>query len=118
MLISPNHIGLLLGFIMALTDVFAMGILKHISLKKYHVHWLGFVSLVYAFQPWVFLQGLNYTSMTMLNLNWDLFSDILVTMSGLFFFKEAHTKRELLGICFAFIAIYLFATDKENIRKH
>ena len=116
-MISASHIGLLFGFGMALTDVFVMGILKQISLKKYSIHWLGFAALIYACQPWVFLQGLNYTSMTMLNLNWDLFSDILVTISGLFFFKEAHTKRELLGICFAFIAIYLFATDKTNIRK-
>ena len=116
--VSPNHIGLLIGFGLAITDVLDMAILKHISLKKYSINWLGLVTLIYACQPWFFLKGLSFTSMTMLNLNWDLFSDILVTLSGLFFFKEPHTKRELLAICFAFIAIYLFATDKDNIRKH
>jgi drug/metabolite transporter (DMT)-like permease len=56
--------------------------------------------------------------MTILNLSWDLFSDILVTLLGLLVFKEPHTNRELLGLFFAFIAIFLFATDKDAIRKH
>jgi hypothetical protein len=117
-MISSSHIGLLLGFLMATVDLFALTILKNISLKKYSLNWMALISLVYAFQPWIFLKGLSFTSMTILNLSWDLFSDILVTLLGLLVFKEPHTNRELLGLFFAFIAIFLFATDKDAIRKH
>jgi drug/metabolite transporter (DMT)-like permease len=117
-MIFESYAGLLFGLIMATIDLFALAVLKNISLKKYSINWMIFASLIYACQPWIFLKGLNFTSMTILNLSWDLFSDILVTLSGLLIFKEAHTKRELLGICFALVAIYLFATDKQYKKRH
>lgn len=111
---NPKHIGLLIGFILALTDVSMMSLLKNISLHNYSILWMTLITTIYAIQPWVFLSALDFTSMTILNLSWDLFSDILVSFAGIYVFKEAHSDREMLGICFALIAVYLFATDKNK----
>ena len=46
-----------------------------------------------------------------MNISWDLISDILVTATGLLYFKEKLTPMKQLGLGFAFVAIVLFACD-------
>ena len=103
--------GCLIGLILALNDVFAQGILKNISLGVAKYSWLIIAAIIYAIQPWIFLQGLNTTTMTVLNLTWDLFSDILITIVGIFYFKESISGLKSLGVLFAFFAITLFYLD-------
>ncbi len=71
-----------------------------------------FVTLFYAIQPWIFLKGLQFSSMTVLNLSWDLLSDVLVTMAGLIYFREYMTGLRIFGITFSFLAIILFSVDR------
>ncbi len=49
--------------------------------------------------------------MTALNLMWDVMSDILVTASGLFYFKEKLSYKKYIGLSFAFVAIFLLSGD-------
>ncbi len=74
--------------------------------------WLGLPTLLYAFQPLIFYFGLSHTSMTVLNLLWDVLSDVLVTASGLFYFKEKMSMKKYIGITFGLLAV-LFLTSEE-----
>jgi hypothetical protein len=105
---------IVLGFalILAITDMILMGTMKKITTGVLSNYWMIFVSLFYAVQPWIFLKGLQFSSMTVLNLSWDLMSDILVTMAGLFYFREYITSLRIFGIIFSFLAIILFSIDK------
>lgn len=67
--------------------------------------------LIYSLQPLLFLQSLHYESLTVMNILWDILSDLLVTLTGLFYFKERLTTLKMLGLSFAFTGIVLLSFD-------
>ena len=92
---------------MASMDVFMLSILKAI-----HLGWIGpalmvVPTLLYAMQPWVFLASLKHESMTVMNLLWDVMSDLMVTFTGLYFFKETITTTKMVGIGFGLVSVFL-----------
>lgn len=98
---------------MALMDALVMSWLKKINLGVYTSAWmLPLAMLVYSFQPMVFLKSLEYETMTVMNILWDLISDFSVTALGLFYFREKLTHVKLAGLVFAFIAIVLLTHDE------
>jgi multidrug transporter EmrE-like cation transporter len=113
-MISRGMLGILMGGLLATTDVTAMSIMKQISLQSFSKIWMVIVTLIYAAQPWIFLKGMNYTGMTVMNLTWDLTSSIIVTFVGLLFFREKLTQTKLLGVGFALIAAFLFAYSSDS----
>lgn len=105
-----------LGFagLMAMIDAFALSLLKKISTKALSFSFIPIAVLIYAIQPFIFLESLNFESMTVMNLLWDLSSDIIVTFIGIFVLGEQIGFRKSIGIVFSFIAIYLFTFDDGN----
>jgi multidrug transporter EmrE-like cation transporter len=100
---------------MALIDTFMLGLLKAI-----HLGWVGktamfLPTIVYSLQPWIFASALKYESMTVMNLLWDVMSDMMVTASGLYFFKEKLSRTKILGVSMAIIAITLMAWPGEEL---
>ncbi len=61
--------------------------------------------------PWIFLNGMKHTRMTIMNLSWDIMSDLLVRAIGLFYFREQITRTKLLGVGFALTAAFLFSVS-------
>ena len=100
-------IPLLYGTYLALADVFALSILKFIKLDKLSNSYLIIPTIMYAIQPHVFLVAMNYENMTVMNLLWDVMSDVLVTGMGVYYFKETLSPIRLIGVGFAFIAVVL-----------
>jgi len=102
-----------LGFatLMAVIDAFGLGLLKKISTKAVSFSFMPIAALIYAIQPFIFLQSLSYESMTVMNILWDLTSDIIVTFVGIFILGEKIGFRKAVGIVFSFIAIYLFTFE-------
>jgi multidrug transporter EmrE-like cation transporter len=97
---------LLYGTYMATVDVFMLGLLKAI-----HLGWINKVAiflptLLYAMQPWVFLASLQFESLTVMNLMWDVISGLFVTITGLYFFNEKLKYSQVIGVGFAFVAIF------------
>lgn len=96
------------GGSMALIDGFILS-----SLKAYHLGWLQWrgiivlAMLIYSFQPLLFLESLKFNSLTVMNLLWDVMSDVLVTAIGLFYFKEKLTKFKKMGVILSIISIIL-----------
>ena len=98
---------LIYGTYMATVDVFMLGILKAINLGWISSSLIFLPTLIYAMQPWIFLKSLEFESMTVMNLLWDVTSDVLVTASGLYFFKEKLSRTKLLGVGLSLISIML-----------
>jgi drug/metabolite transporter (DMT)-like permease len=96
------------GGLMALIDALILSLLK-----AYEVGWIkwGGVFLVamitYAFQPIIFYQGLKGNGLTVMNLLWDVMSDVVVTGIGLFYFSEKLSKLKKAGVILSFISIIL-----------
>jgi drug/metabolite transporter (DMT)-like permease len=98
------------GGSMALIDAFILS-----ALKAYNLGWfqwrgvLVIAMLVYSFQPLLFLESLKYNSLTVMNLLWDVMSDVIVTSIGLLYFSEKLTRLKKLGVFFSFISIILLS---------
>ena len=102
------QIPLFLGGSMAAIDVVILSIIKLISTGSIkNILWMIIPTIVYSLQPWIFLKSLQFESLTVMNLLWDMMSDVLVTIVGLFLFKEQLTIRKLCGVGLSFISIYL-----------
>jgi len=109
-----------LGFasVMALIDAIVLSWLKSYSIGT--ITWnaiLPIGMLVYSLQPLLFLKSLQYETMTVMNILWDIISDVSVTLVGLFYFKEKLSIVKQLGLTFAFIAIILLSYDSMNQPK-
>jgi drug/metabolite transporter (DMT)-like permease len=102
-----------LGFagLMAMIDALALSLLKKISTKALSFSFIPIAMVIYAIQPFIFLESLNFESMTVMNILWDLSSDIIVTFIGIFVLGEKIGFRKSIGIVFSFIAIYLFTFE-------
>lgn len=97
-----------LGLLMAFIDAFVLS-----GLKAQHVghlripYFMVIPTIVYALQPWIFGFSLNYSSLTVMNLLWDLLSDVIVTAIGLYWFGEVLSTPKKIGVVLSFISIFL-----------
>ena len=98
------------GLVMALIDISMMGTLKFIDQGKL-AYAIGFpiATLLYAFQPFVFLKAMAHSNMLSTNLIWNLASNILVTLLGVFFFKEKIKGLKWLAIGLSLFSLGIFA---------
>ena len=97
--------------VMATIDVFMLSAIKIIGTKAKYLKWMIVPTIVYAIQPWIFLSALKFETMTVMNLTWDLISDIFVTIVGLYYFGEKLGPVKSLGVLMALISISLLAYD-------
>lgn len=106
--LSPS---LLIGIGLAIVDTIAFSVVKNVSLGHMSRWALTGAVLLYGATPLILLASLKYSSLTVMNLTWDLCSDILVTLVGLLVFKEVLNERQLIGVLLSIIAIILFSTS-------
>lgn len=103
----------LYGLFMATIDVFMLGIIKLVSTGAIkNIYWMALPTAIYAFQPWIFLHSLRVESMIVMNLLWDLISDVLVTANGVLYFKESLSHTKAIGVVFSIMGIYLMSCEK------
>jgi TRAP-type mannitol/chloroaromatic compound transport system permease small subunit len=106
--------GIIVALCLAIIDIISMGITKQIDLGYLQKSWLPFAFILYGCQMLIFKYGLNITSMTVLNLSWNLFSNIVITLIGIYYFKENINNLETYGILFAIFALFLFGLSEFN----
>ena len=94
------------GLGMGTIDATVFPIVKYVSMGLNPI-WMIIPMVVYAFIPLILLKSLQKETLTVMNLTWDLSSDILVTMLGLFYFNEKLSSTKLLGVLLSFISIAL-----------
>lgn len=98
------------GFVMALIDVFVLTALrlKHKQPDQYvWVHVLAFI--VYGFQSILFYKSLDYANLVVMNMLWDVSSDILVSLVGFFFLKEVLSNSQILGVLLGIASVALLS---------
>jgi multidrug transporter EmrE-like cation transporter len=101
---------ILFGIVMALIDINMMGTLKFVDQGKLaYAVGLPIATLLYAFQPYVFLKAMAHSNMLTTNLIWNLASNIMVTLLGVFFFKEKIKGLKWLAIGLSLFSLGIFA---------
>jgi len=107
---SFDLLPILFGLVMALIDITMMGTLKFVDQGKLAYN-IGFpiATLLYAFEPYVFLKAMAHSNMLTTNLIWNLASNILVTLLGVFFFKEKVKGLKWLAIGLSLFSLGIFA---------
>lgn len=108
-----------IGFatIMAGLDAIVLSWLKKYSLGAIHWIFIPLGMIVYSLQPLLFLQSLKYETMAVMNILWDVISDLIVTGISLFYFKEKLSIMKMVGLSFAFIGIVLLSYDDTNSKN-
>jgi multidrug transporter EmrE-like cation transporter len=106
---------LFISRLLAINDVISFGITKNIYLKKTKFYWIIIPVILYGLQIFIFYYGLHHTSMSISNITWNLISNVLVTLIGIYYFGEKMNDLKIFALIFAFISITLFAID--NLRK-
>ncbi len=102
---------LLFGLSMAIIDAIVLSLLKiQNTHQKYTNTFFVVAMIIYAFQPLIFYKGLSYAPMSILNILWDLFSDLIVCIIGFLIFKEQLTTRQYIGVILAFMSIILLSS--------
>ena len=110
--------GFFIGLCLAILDIISMGMVKNIYLKNIPEKLLIIAVVLYGIQMLIFYHGMLYTSMTVLNLTWNLISSIIVTLIGIYYFKENISNLETYGVLFGLLSLFLFGLSKyENINK-
>ena len=98
------------GTVMALIDISMMGTLKLVDQGKLaYAVGLPVATLLYAFEPYVFLKAMTHSNMVVTNLIWNLASNILVTLTGVFFFRESIKGLKWLAIALSLFSLAIFA---------
>lgn len=105
---------IIFGLAMSMLDVAMMSIAKLSNKGQIpYTTALPLATLIYSLEPFLFMKSLNYESLTTMNLIWDLTSDIMVTIVGVFYFKESIKGLRWLAVMFAIFSLGLFAyTDR------
>jgi drug/metabolite transporter (DMT)-like permease len=106
-----NSIPLGFGATMAILDTLMLSLLKYMRVEKQSLYWILLPMLIYSLQPVLFYMSLNYESLTVMNLLFDLISDILVTFVGLFIFQETIGPYKKAGVVLSFISIFLMSLN-------
>jgi drug/metabolite transporter (DMT)-like permease len=106
-----NWVPIAFATAMAGIDSLAFSILKKVSLKDLSIIFLPVAMLIYSMQPLIFLQALNFESMTIVNLLWNMMSNILVTFTGLVILQEKVGLLKGTGIVLGFLSIYLMTYE-------
>lgn len=110
-----NYVTLAYGFLMAIMDSFGLFIVKTVSNGgEKQLYRMIVPTLIYAMQPWVFLRAFRSETMTVMNIVFDLASDITVSLIGIFVFGEKISRLQLLGLFIGMIALVLLAQKEET----
>ena len=106
--------GIIIGLILALIDIISMGTVKSITVNKLKQNWMVFAFILYGSQMLIFKYGLEHDSMTVLNLTWNIFSSIIITILGMYYFNESISNLEMYGVLFGVISLFLFGLNEFN----
>jgi len=109
-----NTLPIFFGTVMALVDIFMMSFVKMIHQGTLPSSWGIPLSLcIYALEPLIFLKAMKYEGMVVTNLVWNLMSNVVVTLQGIFIFGESIKGLRWLGICMSLVSLCLMAYTDE-----
>ncbi len=110
-MLNLNWTTLGFGLVLALVDATMMPLIKGVS-KRALPRWIMLVpTLIYAIDPWIFLQSLKLESMVVMNFVWDLLSDLLVTFFGVVLLGERLPATKAIGVVLSFVSLFFLTWE-------
>lgn len=106
-----NIVPLGFGAAMATIDAFMLSLLKSIHLEQVRFSWIILPIIIYSLQPILFYYSLRYETLTVMNLLWDVTSDVIITFIGLYVFQEKIGPYKKLGVIFSLLSIVLLSLN-------
>ena len=101
---------ILFGTTMALIDIVMMSTVKMTSSGQLSTAvGLPLAMGIYALEPIVFLKAMSYQGMVVTNLVWNLMSNVIVTLQGVFIFGESVKGVRWVAIGMSIVALSIFA---------
>jgi drug/metabolite transporter (DMT)-like permease len=110
-----NLTGLGWGGLMALMDSTVLSLLKAYNIGW--IKWNGVIlisMLIYSIHPIIFLESLKTNGLIIMNLLFDVLSDIIITCVGLFYFSEKLTSIKKVGVSLSIISVILLSWKDED----
>jgi len=104
-----NTSALQYGTLLALLDVVTFPFVKLVSLGYLSTRWMILPILLYSIGPVLLLKSLQMEGLVVINFLWDLISSILITILGIYVFKEKINRIKALGIFLSIISIMLLS---------
>lgn len=102
-----NYPVIVYGSIMSIIDVIVFTILSMMKKNLISENFLPMLLVLYGLQPLIFYYGLSYTNMSVLNLSWNLMSNIIVTTIGVMYIGNILSLTQCIGIIVGIVALYL-----------
>lgn len=99
------------AFLMTLVDIFMMTSVKLITLGRLPNWFFGLSMLSYGLQPMIFIQGTRSGGMALSNLIWNLMSNIVIAIIGIFYFGEKMRGVKWVGVGMGLFAMILLSMD-------
>jgi multidrug transporter EmrE-like cation transporter len=101
------------GLLFGVIDSIALPLVKYVhnGASKW---WMLVPLVVYAADPFIFLKAMEHESLTIMNLVWDLTSDLLITAVGLFVFAEKISPLKFLGVLFSLVGLFLMTYEGDG----
>lgn len=101
---------IMFGTMMAFIDIAMMSTVKMTSTGQLTTAvGIPLSMILYAFEPIVFLKAMSYQGMVVTNLVWNMMSNIIVTLQGVFIFGESIKGLRWVGIGMSIVALSIFA---------
>lgn len=110
--INWRTIGYGLGF--GALDATALPIVKGVS-KGWNPLWMIVPVILYGASPFFLLSALRHETLTIMNLVWDLTSDLVVTIIGLLVFGETISPVKGLGVALSFVSLSLMSYENHAL---
>lgn len=104
-------IGTLIAFVLSIIGTISLIIIKKIDNKNLSNHWIIFPIIISIITILLTFIGLKYTSLTILNMQWNVISNVIVTVAGVLYFNEVHSTYEIIGLSLGFISIMVLSIE-------
>ncbi len=98
------------GLTFGLLDSIALPMVKWVH-NGANAWWMLVPILIYAANPLIFLNAMKTETLTVMNLVWDLTSVLLITLIGLFVFRETLPPLKVLGVFVSLIGLFLMTYE-------
>jgi len=114
---SLNWRTLTYGVAFGALDSIALPIVKGVSMG-WDPAWMVIPAILYAGSPFLFLTALRQETLTIMNLVWDLTSDLVVTFIGLVIFAETISPIKALGVCISMIGLIMMSWESPTVNDY
>lgn len=109
-----GSVALAFASLLSIVDVAAFAVVKEIIIKGWNPYFIVAPMILYSIQPFILWKSMEYSSLTLMNVLWNVVSSTAVAILGLVFFQETLSIREFVGCLLGLISIYLFRFTNVN----